>query len=80
MSASSIEGVYQPSSRYLWLYFCREQRTLILRTSSHFGGVSRWGMRSESFTRIKYLAHDAAAELIVKHKDDLEVFSPSEVS
>jgi len=79
MTAAGVEGVYQPHSKYIWLYFCREQRTLVLKTASHFGGVSRWRMREESFTQIKYLTHDAAAGLIVEHKDDMEVFSPSEV-
>jgi hypothetical protein len=80
MTASSIEGVYQPGSRHSWLYFCRELRTLILKTSSFYSGVSRWGMREESYTFIKYLTHDAAAELILRYKDDLKVFSPWEES
>jgi hypothetical protein len=68
-------GVYQPSHRYLSLYCCRELNTLVFKTMFSSSGVSRWGMREENFTYIKFLTHDAAAELIIKHKDSMEVFS-----
>lgn len=73
----SIAGnmVYQPSSVYFWLYCCTELNTLVSKKTYIFNGVSRWRIDESSFTRIKYLTHDAAAGLIVEYVNNLEVFT-----
>ncbi|MDQ3802198.1 MAG: hypothetical protein M3384_22450 [Acidobacteriota bacterium] len=73
----SIAGnmVYQASSVYFWLYCCTELNTLVSKKTFISNGVSRWRIGESSFTRIKYLTHEAAAELIVGHKDSLKVFT-----
>lgn len=68
-------GVYQPHHSYLSLYCCRELNTLVFKTMFCSSGVSRWDIRDENFTYIKFLTHDAAAELIIQYKDNMEVFS-----